>query len=101
MADHRQTNLHKGRVTKGLEANYSEDFIKRKHVAFAETKINSQIKGVWLTDSSRAEEKVQDLPRHSVKNAFRIKLQLKNNLFGVQRGEQLKYLGQKPRVNLG
>ena len=32
------------------------------------------------------------------KNAFWIKLQLKNNLFWVWRGEQLKYWGQKLRM---
>ena len=54
-------------MIKGLEAKYSGDFIKRKHVTFAGTKINSQTKAVWLRDSSLAEEKVRDLPRHPVK----------------------------------
>lgn len=71
---------------------------QKKTCGFARTKINSQAKAMWLRDSSLAEEKVQVLPRHSVKNAFWIKLQLKNNLFWVWRGEQLKYWGQKLRM---
>lgn len=77
-------------MIKGRETKYSDDFIKKKHVTLAYTKINSQTKGVWLRDSSPAEEKMQDLPRHFLKNGLWIKLQLKNNLCWVWR-EQLKY----------